>query len=143
MMRWVLLLGVFWFGASEVAEAKKKLRFGRHVWPTVRRYCVSCHRPKKMRKKKKKVVKPAAGGLDLRRKVAYKNLVNVQSKQGKEGYSLVTPGEPALSYILFKLQGNHKHPNIGGKGTRCPKKKRLAVWRINRITKWIQQGAKK
>lgn len=124
------------------AEARK-YSFRRHVWPTIRRYCVKCHKPKwKGRgKKRKKVI---AGGLNLKNwKIAYKSMVDQPSKQAQEGYNIVTSGEPALSYIYYKLVGNHKNPNVKGKGKRMPPKRRIAAWRINRIVKWIQQGAKK
>ena len=127
------------------AEAGKKLSFRRHIWPTFRRYCVRCHKPRwKGRGKKRKKIK-AAGGLNLKTwRVAYKNIVDQPSKQAQEGYNIVTTSEPALSYLYYKLVGNHKNPNVKGKGKRMPsKRRRLAAWRINRIVKWIQQGAKK
>lgn len=126
-----------------VAEAKG-LSFRTHIWPTIRSYCSNCHRPKyKGKGKDRKLVTP--GDLDLKTwDLAYKNMVNIQSKQAQEGYNIVTPSDPSLSYLYFKLTGDHKNPNVKGKGKPMPlKKKQLAAWRINQIVKWIQQGAKK
>tara|TARA_B100000609_G_scaffold199555_1_gene204095 strand:+ start:22297 stop:22770 length:474 start_codon:yes stop_codon:yes gene_type:complete len=134
------------------SQAEAKTSFRRHVWPTFKRYCRSCHSSRKERKKVKgkkvKVKVPPAGGLDLsKRKIAYKSLVNQLSKQTKSEYYLVMPSQPAFSYLLLKLQGNHT--KVGGKGKKCPqakgkrKAKKIARWRFNRIVKWIQGGAKK
>ncbi len=137
------LLGAFTSVVVQQAEAKK-YSFRRHIWPTIRRYCSKCHRPKRVRKGKKRVIK-ISGGLNMKTwRLAYKNMVGQASKQAKEGFQIVFPGQPAFSYLYYKLVGNHKSPNVGGKGKRMPRKKRrLAAWRINRIVKWIQQGANK
>ncbi len=139
----IMTFGFIWTMPLGGKAEARKYSFRVHVWPTIRRYCRTCHRPKKIRTKKgKKIV--IAGQLDLStRKKAYKNLVNQLSKQTKSEYYLVLPGQPAYSYLLFKLLGNHKQ--AGGKGKRCPqnRKRRLPAWRINRITKWVQDGARK
>lgn len=147
-----LATGLFCLSSYSTPASARKLSFKRHIAPMFQRYCVSCHKPKyrwkrvKIKGKRKRVkvmVKKPAGQLDLRRKVAYKNIVDVQSKQAREGYNIVTSGEVALSYIIFKLNNQHKHPNVGGKGKKCPPKRTFSTWRIRRIMKWIKQGAKK
>lgn len=135
-----LLFAAVWLGTGEfvgagIAEARP-LSFARDLWPVVRTHCQRCHRPRSGQAQ-------GAGGLNLKSAaVAYRNLVNVSSKQAK-GYKLVTPGDPARSYVYYKVVGNHKDRHVGGKGTRCPKRRALPVRQINRIVKWIQQGAKK
>jgi hypothetical protein len=135
----LLLLGA-WFNVVGAKKTKQGPSFRSAVWPTIQSNCVKCHRFQGNPKKPKK--KPA-GDLDLSSwKVAYKSMVDVESKQAMEGYNIVTPGEPERSYLVFKLADNHKHPNVGGKGERMPKKARqLPAWRINRIISWIKGGA--
>ena len=79
----------------------------------------------------------------MTRRKAYKSLVNVDSKQA-EGYQLVYPGEPTVSYIVFKMTGQHKHPNVKGKGARMPKGRKRPVpgYLRDRLILWIVQGAK-
>lgn len=136
-------LGMFLPIPQGEAQAKS-LSFQKNIWPTIRDFCSNCHRPKFQGKgKDRKLVTP--GDLDLKTwQLAYKNMVDVQSKQAQEGYNIVTAGDPSLSYLYFKLTGDHKNPNVKGKGKPMPlKKKQLPAWRINQIVKWIQQGAKK
>lgn len=154
VLKWLIVglsMCIGWVSIAQQAEARK-LSFKRHIYPMFRTYCLKCHRPKTKRVWKKVkgkrirttiVVKKAKGDLDLRRKVAYKNIVDVQSKQAKEGYNIVTTGEVTLSYLVYKLNNQHKHPNLRGKGKQMPPKRKLSTWRIRRIMKWIAQGAKK
>lgn len=156
----LMMAGLFLMSGSlsplTTSEAQAAPRFRSYVYgPIISRYCTKCHRTKykrvwkkvkvkgKTRRKRIRVVtKKPAGKLDLYGwKTAYKNMVGVDTKEGQEGYQIVYAGDPSLSYIVFKLLGQHKQ--VGGKGTRCPKKRKLATWRVQRIIKWIKAGAKK
>ena len=112
---------------------KRKRSLRRHIQPIFNRYCIKCHRGKK-----------APLGLDLTRKKSHASLVSVDSKQ-TESRQRVYPGMPAMSYIVFKLTGQHKHPNVGGKGARMPKGRKYKIpgYYRDRIIVWIEQGAKK
>ncbi len=119
----------------------KSISFYKHVWPIFEVKCVKCHSPHKYKGKMRK----PGGKLDLRKELAYKNLVGVQSRQAKK-FKIVAPYKPQLSYLVYKLQGNHKHPSVGGKGKRMPPKKsklKFHKWELFLVVKWIQKGAKK
>ncbi len=119
----------------------KKYYFYRDIWPIVSRKCVKCHKPHHHKGK----VKAPHGKLDLRKHLAYKNLVGKQSRQAKR-FKIVEPGKPELSYLIYKLQGNHKDKRVGGKGKKMPpKKSKIKLYRseIKKFILWIKQGAKK
>jgi hypothetical protein len=69
---------------------------------------------------------------------AYDNLVNANSVE--TSMKRVTPGDPAQSYLLFKLRG--RGLEAGGTGTQMPLNRApLPSSVIREIEEWINRGA--
>lgn len=80
---------------------------------------------------------PPAGGLDLG-PAAYDGLVDVPSSQ-LPSMSRVTPGDRAASYLFLKLSDTHR--DAGGSGTIMPPGLGLSADEVERVGRWIDQGA--
>ena len=79
-----------------------------------------------------------SSGLNLRREVAYANLVGAASRS-KAGAVRVIPGDAEHSYLIHKLEGSHeivgeRMPRTGGPY--------LTAGQIAIIKRWIDAGAK-
>lgn len=76
-------------------------------------------------------------GLNLRRDVAYNNLVDVPSTE-RPGLKRVQPGDPAGSYLIHKVRGG---PNIVGERMPRTTGPFLTEGQIAIIERWIALGA--
>lgn len=96
--------------------------------PSGRLACIQCHTD---------AGRSPAGGLNLRREVAYTSLVGVAST-GKPGAVRVVPGDPERSYLIHKLEGRADIV-----GLRMPRNNGpfLSEGQIAVIKRWIALGA--
>jgi hypothetical protein len=82
---------------------------------------------------------PQGMSLDVGR--AYAGLVNTPSIEAA-AYKRVQPGDPTKSYMIHKLRGTNKTPEVGGSGAQMPKDATpLPEDVIELIELWITQGA--
>ena len=78
------------------------------------------------------------GGLDLSHDVAYDHCVNVRS--ATSGAIRIIPGDPDNSYLVHKLEGKTRWPDI--KGRQMPlNASPLTDGQILIIRRWIALGA--
>ncbi len=115
---------------EETADTSKKspkvISFSKDIQPILTKNCAveECHVVPKPTKK-----------LILSEGVAYKNIVNVVSRENSKK-KIVAPGNLELSYLYDKLTGNQAD------GDRMPSgKKALPKEKIELIKKWILDGA--
>jgi hypothetical protein len=90
--------------------------------PIADSYCVACHQ-----------TASPAGGLSLQRGAAPASLLGVPSTGAK--LARVEPGEPAKSYLFYKIMGTQAH--VGGSGDRMPLGGELTEAEIAVFEKWI------
>jgi hypothetical protein len=89
--------------------------------------CVNCHKATGVN-----------GGLDLSHDVAYDHCVNVRS--ATSGAIRIVPGDPDNSYLIHKLEGKTRWPDI--KGVQMPRNAPpLTDGQILIIRRWIAMGA--
>jgi hypothetical protein len=123
----VLVSGVELFSAEkdENSVKKKEISFVKDIQPILTKSCAvpECHEGPK-----------PAKGMILTEDQAYKNLVNVKSKESPRQMR-VAPGDLKKSYLYDKLTGNQND------GDRMPPKKRLTKENIELIKAWILEGA--
>ena len=67
---------------------------------------------------------------------SYESLVNVRTRQCRDGRVFVKPGDPASSYLIEKLEGRDMC-----EGSRMPKNGPLPAAEVAMIAAWICQGA--
>ena len=71
---------------------------------------------------------------------ALSNIVNVVSVQANPAMNRVTPGDPAQSYLVHKIEGTQG--SVGGSGSRMPLTgSPLSANQIAIIRSWITKGA--
>ena len=103
------------------------LSFAVDVEPILERSCVEgCH------------VTGASGPNSLETDVAYQELVDAPSREVPL-LDRVEPGQPELSYVIFKLRG--EQGEIGGMGSGMPPDEPLSPEEFGVIYQWIEQGA--
>lgn len=112
-------------GGQEGDKEEKDVSFSSDILPifTKAGKCTLCHRGDN------------PSGLDLSPDKAYKNLVKVRSRQDPESF-LVLPGEVEKSYLYKKLI------EPGKEGTIMPPSGKLPDELLDKISRWIKQGAK-
>ena len=103
---------IYSYYATEVSSASDKIElsidkidlasFKRIQAQVFDKACLSCHGESTS----------LAGQLDLRPKVSYKSLVNVQAPMSKEGKNYVTPKSINNSYLLDILEDNPIHSDM-------------------------------
>lgn len=114
----LLLLSATMYGQSDAR--KKRISFGKEVFPILRSNCLPCHLAENEN--------PSGLALDN-----YETLM----KGGEHGNTVV-PGKPKESYLYLKLLPN---PPFGKQMAR--NKRKLSEEEIQVIYDWIEQGAKK
>jgi hypothetical protein len=77
-------------------------------------------------------------GLDLSTEVAWSQIVGVPSVQ-LPSMNLITPNDPANSYLLLKGSGGHS--DAGGSGNNMPPGLGMIQSEQDVISGWIEQGA--
>ena len=103
------------------------LSFAADVQPILERSCVEgCH------------VSGASGPNSLEARSAYQELVDAPSREVPL-LDRVEPGQPELSYLIFKLRG--RQGQVGGMGTAMPPDGELPQEDFDIIFAWIVQGA--
>ena len=100
--------------------------FSKDVQPIFDTNCVTCHQ-----------TAGPSGGLNLESGLAYKAIVSVKS--GESALPYITPGKPAESYLLRKLEGTHIE--AGGSGERMPLTGPLEQQSIATVRDWVKAGA--
>ncbi len=113
-------------GAGMVAQSTAP-SYERDVQPIFRHECLKCHDAKEHK-----------GKLDLTDGVAYKNLVNVPSRE-EEAFVRVKPGDPESSYLWLKLMHRTKEGSGMPKGIFFARK--LDEKDLSLIKTWISAGA--
>ncbi|MCB9741887.1 MAG: hypothetical protein H6740_04735 [Alphaproteobacteria bacterium] len=117
-------------GATDDSSAaddsgEEALSFATDVAPIISNSCSPCH------------TSSASGGLDMSANNAYGNLVNGTANSG---LTLVTPNDPANSYMWRKLEGTQSE--AGGGGDQMPKGNApLPQDAMGTIDQWIRTGA--
>jgi hypothetical protein len=122
-----LVSGMELFSAEKDGNSvkKKEISFVKDIQPILTKSCAvpECH-----------VNPKPAKGMILIEGQAYKNLVDVKSKESPRQMR-VAPGDLKKSYLYDKLTGNHNE------GDRMPPKKRLPKESIEMIKTWILAGS--
>jgi anaerobic magnesium-protoporphyrin IX monomethyl ester cyclase len=80
-----------------------------------------------------------ASGLGLEKDSSYTGIVNVRSRQ-VPAMNLITPGDPAHSYLIHKLRGTQA--SVGGSGVQMPTGGTADPTLINNVETWTEQGAR-
>ncbi|MCD9029145.1 hypothetical protein LDO26_13145 [Luteimonas sp. BDR2-5] len=109
---------------TAMANADCQGRFQTTVQPIMNTNCVACHQDA-----------APADGLSLQRTAAPASLIGKESRGSS--LPLVTPGNPARSYLYLKILGTHLE--AGGTGARMPVGRALAEADIKRISEWISE----
>ena len=122
-LRLALLLGCCVVPASYADEPAS---FKRDVVPLFKSRCVMCHLPDS-----------GQAGLALHPNGGYAKVVGIKSTQSP--LLLVEPGSPEKSYLYSKLIGNHT--DVGGTGERMPFGDTLSAEQIEKVRRWIADGA--
>jgi hypothetical protein len=113
--------------APAAGKANPVVSFRRDVAPVLQTSCAMCHQN----------AGPMAG-LSLEAAEAYGMLVNVQSSE--RPMMRVQPRQPAQSYLIRKLEGDHVA--AGGKGLAMPiGQAPLTKQELEQVRLWITQGA--
>lgn len=101
--------------------------FATDVQPILNTNCVGCHNGT-----------IARANLDMSAGVAYANLVNSLATE-LVTMNRVTPGNPAQSYLIHKINGTQAA--AGGSGVRMPPGGALSASELQILLKWVQDGA--
>jgi hypothetical protein len=113
--------------ASSSLFADDSPSFSRDIAPIFMSRCVACH-----------LTGEEAGEIAIYQKVAWRNLVNVPSIESD--LMRIKPGDPAQSYLMLKLDGEHL--DAGGSGSRMPSNgEQLSQEVREQIRSWIREGA--
>jgi hypothetical protein len=82
----------------------------------------------------------AGEGMVLEAGVSYGNIVNVPAVEVEDGSVMrIAPGKPDQSYLLAKLKGTYF--DLGGFGSQMPLTGSLSEADLDKITKWVENGA--
>jgi len=119
---WIAWLALI---TAVTASADEPVSFKRDVVPILNRDCVMCH-----------MEGTELGGLSLYPDPRG-NLIDMRSRQCP--LSLVDPGKPESSYLLFKMLGTQE--SVNGKGRRMPWDYSLPAADIDLMRRWILEGA--
>ncbi len=117
-------------GGDEEPMAPDTPSFSQDIQPIFTNSCAvsNCH-----------VTPVPRGDMNLRTSVAYAQIVNVPAFE-LETMMRVSPGHPALSYLVHKLEGTHE--SVEGWGDQMPRgQPPLPTAQISLIREWITAGA--
>ena len=122
-----LLVAVALLVASSTCAAEPTVSFTRDIVPLFARECAFCHS------------KDAAdSGLVLEGRFAYRMIVDVPSVESS--LMRVAPGKPEQSYLLLKMQNQHR--TVGGTGRKMPPGwLEVVPSEVELVKAWILTGA--
>lgn len=116
--------------ASAQQAAAAAVSFKNDVQPIFNSQCVFCH-----------VTGAENAGLNLGRREAHASLM---ASSSEAPMPRVTPGDPAKSYLVYKLRGTQLE--AGGSGNAMPMydpPKPFPAEQLELIERWIREGAKR